>query len=119
MAEAAKQNAISKETLEAFLDRYEGFEDDAATIMGEAMSACKNGPRKSQKELRAEMKEAGIRKKTFNAMWAARDAARKASTKIAELEDDDLDQLRECATALKDTPFGEWLQARMDEPSFT
>ena len=118
MAEAATQNAISMETLEAFLDRFEGLEDEAASIMGEAKNKCKNGPRAGQKELRQEMKDAGIRRATFDALWILRQEKTKTENKIAELEDDDLDQLRECATAFKGTPFGDLLTTRMDEPAF-
>ena len=114
MAGAAKANHISKETIEAYLDRFEGLEDEATSIMMTAMKECKDGPRQGQKDLKAEMKSAGVRLKTFGALWAARKAERSASNKIAELEDDDLDQLKECATSLKDTPFGEWLQQRID-----
>jgi uncharacterized protein (UPF0335 family) len=119
MAEAATANAISKDTLEAFLDRFEGFEDEAASIMSGAMKQCKDGPRAGQKELRQEMKDAGVRRATFDALWALRREERRTTNKIAELKDDDLDQLRECATAFKGTPFGELLQTRMDEPGFT
>lgn len=119
MAEAATANHISKEKIEAFLDRYEGLEDDAVEIMTTAMAACKNGPRADQKEMRVEMKSAGVRMKTFNAMWQLRQEIRKSERKVAELEDDDLDQLRECAQALKGTPFGDLLQTRLDEPAFS
>jgi hypothetical protein len=119
MAEAARENHISREAIEAYLDRYEGLEDDAVEIMTTAMKACKDGPRTEQKDLRAEMKSAGIRMKTFNAMWQIRQEVRKSERKVAELEDDDLDQMRECAQALAGTPFGDMLQARLDEPAFS
>ena len=117
MAEAASGNMITKETIEAFLDRFEGLEDDAQSIMMKAMKECKDGPRTDQKELRVEMKSAGVRMKTFNAMWAVRQEARKSAAKVAELEDDDLDQLREFAVQMKGTPFGDLIAARLDEPA--
>jgi hypothetical protein len=118
-AKAGQGNHIKKETIEAYLDRYEGLEDDAVSIMTSAMKKCKDGPRSDQKDLRTEMKGAGIRMKTFNAMWALRMEIRKTSAKVAELEDDDLDQLREFATAMKGTPFGDLIQARLDEPQLS
>jgi uncharacterized protein (UPF0335 family) len=118
MAEAAKPNHIKKEDLEAFLDRYEAVEDEAQTMISDMMNKVKNGPRADQKAIRQEMKEAGVRMKTFNALWGVRMEARKSAKKIAELEDDDLDQLREFATAMKGTPMGEMIQARLDDPAF-
>ena len=115
MAEAAKENHISKKAIEAFLDRYEGLEDQATEIMIEAMNKCRTGPRADQKELRQEMKEAGIRMKTFNALWSQRMFERKAQEKMNALEDDDLDQMRQLASALKGTPFGDLIAARIDE----
>jgi hypothetical protein len=114
MAEAAKPNQISKETLEAFLDRYEGLETEAQDIMIEAMNTCRTGPRAQQKELRQEMKDAGIRMRTFNALWSARAAQIKLQKKIEDLSEDedfadDFEQLKECASALGETPFGEYL----------
>lgn len=113
---AGTDNTISKETLEAYLDRFEGMEDDAQSIMMTAMKACKDGPRADQKELRTEMKSAGIRMKTFNAMWAVRQEVRKSTAKLSELEDDDLDQMRQFATSMKGTPFGDLIAQRLDEP---
>jgi hypothetical protein len=114
---AGKENHIEKETIEAYLDRYEGLEDDAVSIMTAAMKKCKDGPRADQKDLRAEMKSAGVRMKTFNALWALRQEIRKSTKTVASLEDDDLDQMREFATAMKGTPFGDLIQARLDEPA--
>lgn len=116
-AAAGKENHIDKETIEAYLDRFEGMEDDAVSIMTTAMKKCKDGPRKDQKDLRTEMKQAGVRMKTFNTLWALRQEIRKSTAKMSELEDDDLDQMREFATAMKGTPFGDLIQARLDEPS--
>ena len=119
MARAAGEgNAISKETIEAYLDRFEGLEDQAVEIMMAAMKECKDGPRAEQKDLRSEMKSNGVRMATFNAMWNARQAQRKAARKFAELEDDDLDQMREFATSMKGTPFGDYINGLMDEPAF-
>jgi uncharacterized protein (UPF0335 family) len=118
MAEAATPNHVSKDQIEAFLDRYEGLEDEAVEIMTTAMAACKNGPRAGQKDLRAEMKSGGVRMKTFNALWMLRQEIRKSERKVAELEDDDLDQMREFAQAMKGTPFGDLIQMRLDEPAF-
>lgn len=115
-AKAGTENAISKEALEAYLDRFEGMEDDAQSIMMTAMKSSKDGPRSDQKELRTEMKSAGIRMKTFNAMWQVRQEIRKSSAKLSELEDDDLDQMRQFATAMKGTPFGDLIAQRLDEP---
>jgi len=81
------------------------------------MKKCKDGPRSEQKDLRVEMKSTGVRMKTFNAMWALRQEIRKTTKKVAELEDDDLDQLREFAQAMAGTPFGDMIQQRLDEPS--
>lgn len=114
---ARAENHIAKEAIEAYLDRFEGMEDTAQSIMMKAMKDCKDGPRKDQKDLRTEMKDAGFRMKTFNAMWALRQEIRKTTAKIADLEDDDLDQMREFATAMKGTPFGDLIQQRLDEPS--
>jgi uncharacterized protein (UPF0335 family) len=114
MAEAAKPNEpVTKEQLEAFMDRYAGFEEQAATIMGEAMNDCKNGPRAAQKELRDEMKGAGIRMKAFNALWAIRKAQDKLGSAISELEDDDREQFQLLADQLsqegEDADFDEQL----------
>lgn len=115
MAEAAKENNISKKVIEGFLDRYENLEDQAVEIMMKAMSDCRNGPRADQKELRQEIKDAGIRMKAFNALWAQRMFERKAQEKMNALEDDDLDQMRQLASSLKGTPFGDLIAARIDE----
>jgi hypothetical protein len=120
MAEAATpQEHISKTELEAFLDRFEGLEDEATEIMMTAMAACKNGPRAAQKELKDEMKERGVRLKTFGAMWAVRRAQRMGDEKVAALEDDDRDQLKMFAQAMKDTPFGEYIAQRLDDAVFS
>ncbi|WP_316172106.1 MULTISPECIES: hypothetical protein [unclassified Bradyrhizobium] len=120
MAEAAKPtNAVSKEAIEAFLDRFEGLEDEALDIMMEAMRVCKDGPRAKQKELLDEIKAAGVRKKTFKALWKQRDYERKAREAISGLEDDDLDQMREFATAMAGTPMGDLISARLDEADFS
>jgi uncharacterized protein (UPF0335 family) len=116
MAEAARANNISREEIEAYLDRWEGLEEEALGIMMTAMAECKNGPRSGQKDLRAEMKGKGVRMKTFNALWAQRDFERKARAKLDALEDDDRDQMREFVQAMGDTPFGQLIQARLDEP---
>ena len=117
MAASAKaENAIEGKTIEAFLDRFEGMEDEAQSIMMTAMKVCKDGPRSNQKDLRTEMKGVGVRMRTFNAMWALRQEVRKTSAKVAELEDDDLDQLRQFAISMKGTPFGDLIAARLDEP---
>lgn len=115
MAEAAKENVISKKVIEGFLDRYENLEDKASEIMIDAMNRCRTGPRADQKELRQEMKDAGIRMKTFNALWHQKLAERKAQEKMNALEDDDLDQMRQLASSLKGTPFGDLIAARIDE----
>ncbi len=116
-AKAKAENQISRETIEAYLDRFEGFEDEAVSIMTTAMKACKDGPRSGQKDLRSEMKDNGIRMKTFNAMWALRQEIRKTTAKVADLEDEDLDQMRQFAISMKGTPFGDLIQARLDEPA--
>lgn len=114
MAEAAKPNEpVTKEQLEAFLDRFAGFEEQAASIMGEAMSDCKNGPRAAQKEIRKELKAAGIRMNTFNALWAIRKAQDKLGETISELEEDDREQFQLLADQLskegEDADFDEQL----------
>lgn len=115
MADAAKSNQISKKVIEGFLDRMENLEDQAVEIMMTAMKACKDGPRADQKELRQEIKDAGIRMKAFNVLWQQRMFERKAQNKMNELEDDDLDQMRMLASSLKGTPFGDLIAARIDE----
>jgi uncharacterized protein (UPF0335 family) len=115
MASPASGNAISKETIEAFLDRMEGLEDDATKIMMDAMSECRDGPRADQKELRKEIKNAGVRMKAFNALWTARKAQRKPQKAFDALEDDDRDQMSELAAQLSDTPFGAYVKRLLDE----
>lgn len=115
---AGSENALEGETVQAFLDRFEGMEDQAVEIMTKAMAACKNGPRQDQKDLRAEMKAAGVRMATFNAMWALRQEQRKATRKVDELEEDDRDQLRQFATSMKGTPMGDLIQQRLDDVAF-
>jgi uncharacterized protein (UPF0335 family) len=115
MADAAIPNNISKNELEAFLDRWEGLEDEATGIMMDAMRECKEGPRAGQKDLLEEMKSKGIRKKTFKALWKQRDFERKAKEVLEALEDDDADQMREFAQAMKGTPMGDLIASRLDD----
>jgi hypothetical protein len=114
MAEAAIPNNISKNELEAFLDRWQGLEDEAKGIMMEAMRECKEGPRAGQKDLLEEMKAKGIRKRTFKALWKQRDFENKALEAIEALEDDDRDQMREFAQAMAGTPMGDLIASRLD-----
>lgn len=117
MAEAARPNdPIAKEMLEAYLDRYAGLEQEAIDMVMETMRAVKDGPRASQKDLKKEMKSAGIRMGTFNLMWAAKSAEIKLAAKFEAVADDqdradDYEQIKECAKALSDTPFGEYLSS--------
>lgn len=119
MADAAIPNNISKNELEAYLDRWEGLEDEALGIMMEAMRQCKEGPRAGQKDLLEEMKSKGIRKRTFKALWKQRDYERKAKEVIDNLEDDDRDQMQEFAQAMKGTPMGDLIASRLDDSAFS
>jgi len=114
MAAAAGANQLDPDVMTEFLDKFIELDDAATAIMTSAMKACKDGPRKDQKELRVEMKQAGVRMRTFNALAAAKRAERMAGKKIDDLEDDDRSQLEEVASAMKGTPFGDFIQARLD-----
>ena len=113
MAASAKpENHIDVGMIDEYLDRFEELEDKAIGIMTEAMAACK-GPRGEQRTLRKEMKEAGIRMQTFNALWAGRMVERKLDKKINDLEGDDLDQLREFVAQMSGTPMGDMFNERL------
>lgn len=94
MASAAKpSNHIDPKVLTSFLDRHMAMEDEVVTIMMTATKECKDGPRQDQKDLKLEIKEAGIPSKVWGAALAVRKALRKPEEAIADLEDDDRDQL--------------------------
>jgi hypothetical protein len=119
-ASAAKENAnISSEAMEAYLDRFMGMEAEAQSIMGKAMKECKDGPRKDQRDLKSEMKDAGVRLKAFGALLAVRKAQEKMADAASGLEDDDLDQYRKIAQNFdKDTIFGYMARKALDEAEF-
>lgn len=95
-------NTIDKDQMSAYLDRWVGLDKDAEKIMMAAMKKCKDGPRADQSELRTEMKDAGIRMKTFNALLKVRKHTDKAAEAAKDLVDDDLAQFEEIAGHFED-----------------
>jgi hypothetical protein len=88
--------------MSAYLDRWTGLDGKAETIMTTAMKACKDGPRKEQKDLKGEIKDAGIRWKVFQALLKVRNKTDEIEEAGKDLEDDDLDQFREIAANFKE-----------------
>lgn len=110
---------ISPEAMKAYLDRWMGMEADAQSIMGKAMKDCKDGPRKDQKDLKSEMRNAGVRLKAFTALLEVRKAQDKLQEVASDLEDQDLEQYRKIANDFpKDTIFGFMARKALDDPEF-
>lgn len=118
MATAAGVNEdISADAMDAYLDRWLGLDEQAASIMGAAMKECKDGPRKDQKDLKEEMKSNGVRIPAFKALLAVRKAEAKARKVREDLEDDDLAQYRKIAEDYpEDTIFGFMARKALNEP---
>lgn len=117
MAETAKPtNGISSKMVEAFLDRMQGLEEEARSMMGSAMNEIKEGPRAGQKEIVQEAKDAGIRGKVFRKMWLARKREMDAENDFEGLDEEDRDQMLRCANAFpEDSPFRALLLRRLGD----
>lgn len=120
MATSAKVNEnISSDAMQAYLDRWMGLDRDAEKLMKQAMKACKDGPRKDQKELKDEMKDAGVRMDAFKALLGVRKAQDKMQRAVGKLDDDDLQQYKKIADDFpKDTIFGFMARKALDEAEF-
>ncbi len=112
MATEAKLNdPITKDAIDAYLDRMWGLEEEARSIMGAAMKECKDGPRAEQKDLRKEIKSAGINLKAFDVVWQMRKFEEALRVAIADLEDEAREQLIATADAFGETGFGQYLRS--------
>lgn len=108
-AAAGKDNKIDGDMITAMMDRMAGLEQDKINTMMAAVAACKPFV-EQQREIREEAKEQGIRIKVFNAAWGAKKAMITAEKRVADLEDDDAEQMSRAAEAIGG-PLGEFLKA--------
>ena len=105
---------FDQQVLDALVIEYEEFESDKKSVMGKAMSECKEIG-KSQKEVVTRAKEAGFKPKLFRAIIKEREARRKVDEIAAEFEEDDkqtYDQMRLGLGMLGELPLG---QAALDK----
>ena len=105
----AATNGFDTEALRSYLETIDQADDDLLALKSQHMLGCK-APRSRIKEAMAAAREAGLPMTSFRAVVAAHRAERKVAARLAELEQDDLDQFEQMQAALgayADTPLGQ------------
>lgn len=108
-APAATVAGMTREEVQAFVDRWFALDDEAASTMGEAMNQCK-GIRNDQKDVLNEFSNKGGNRKSLRATIKRIALERKRDGIRDELpppDQDAMDEIEQKLGLLADTPLGQ------------